>query len=301
MSASPFFSIVIPTFNRADIVPSTVEKILKQDFKDFEIIVVDDGSKDNTLALLQDRFSINPQVKLLHQSNKERGAARNNGFRNSAGTYVIFFDSDDHMHINHLTVLHTKIIKLNFPDFIATKFDFVNTSGKHYPSDMHTLKEGFYDYKLFLNGNPLACNICVRKKADGLFTFEEDREFAIMEDWMFLIQNTFRNKIYIIDIVTISMRDHIDRSMRSEHGIIEAKIFAAKEWIHKKIELTPSEKNRLDAHVNYFCAIHAYIDFNRRKSIRFAWKAIRKGGIKIRYVLMLLKSVAGRKIITALK
>ena len=156
MSDPPFFSIVVPTFNRADIILSTLSGILNQQFKNFEIIVVDDGSTDNTLEKLKSFQEKNKQIKIITQENKERGAARNNGFKNSTGAYVLFFDSDDRMHEDHLETLFEQIKLQHQPLFIGSKFDFIDEDRKSKASDMKNIKQGYYDYKLFLNGNPNA-------------------------------------------------------------------------------------------------------------------------------------------------
>ena len=301
MNEHPFFSIVVPTYNRSAILLNTLQTILKQTYNDFEIIVVDDGSTDNTTEIIQPVLLNEKRVKLFKQINKERGAARNFGFSKSNGTYVIFFDSDDLMHENHLLVLLKNIKEQNFPLFISTKFDFINDKGNHFTSDICRLKQGNYNYKLFLSGNPIACNICIKKPNPGLFLFEEDRRYAIKEDWLFMLQNLKKHQLFLIDSITISMFDHADRSMRSNNKDIIIRTQYALKWILDKIDLTISEKRELNAHVNYFCGIHSYLDNNKNESINYSLKAIQLGGIKMKYISLLLKSIVGKKIVSLLK
>ena len=301
MNGHPFFSVVVPAYNRSRIILNTLTSILKQSFKDFEIIIVDDGSTDNTAEIIQPILKNDQRIKLIRQENKERGAARNFGFSHSTGTYVIFFDSDDLMHDNHLSVLYNNIQEQYLPFFIAAKFDFINEKGIHFHSDIKKLKQGYYDYKLFLKGNPLACNICIKKNNSDLFLFEEDRRFSIKEDWMFMLQNLQKHKLFIIDRITISMFDHAERSMRSDNMEIIQRTLSAFKWILEKIKLTITEQNELDAHVNYFCGIHSYLDNNRKEGVKYVKKAIKLGGIKMKYISLLLKTIVGRKIISRLK
>jgi glycosyltransferase involved in cell wall biosynthesis len=301
MKNQPFFSVVIPVYNRTTILLKTLASILKQSYRDFEIIVVDDGSTEDVEANLSEVIKKNPEVKLIRQENKERGAARNTGLRNASGNYIVFFDSDDLMHEDHLQVLHDNIVNVDYPNFIATKFDFVNENGKQYSSDMCRLKQGYYDYRLFLSGNPLACNICVKKDNPELCMFEEDRKYSIKEDWMFMLENLQKQKLFIIDKVTITMFDHQQRSMRSNNSKIIRRTQLAYEWIIRKVKLTQSEKKILQAHVSYFSGIHSYLDNKRKESINFSMKAIRNGGLKLKYVSLLLKSVIGRELIGKLK
>ncbi len=301
MTGHPFFSIVIPVYNRSAILVATLSTILKQAFKNFEIVIVDDGSTEDLSSVLKDIITKNANTRLIRQENKERGAARNNGFRNSSGEYVIFFDSDDQMHENHLQVLYDNIIKENKPAFIATKFDFVDEQGKRHSSDMSRLKQGYYDYRLFLNGNPLACNVCVRKNNDSLALFEEDRKYSIKEDWLFMLENLQKNKLFIVDQVTVSMFDHSMRSMRSNNDVIIARTKLACNWILERIKLTGEEKNKLLAHVSYFCGIHAYLEGRKKDSMAYSRDAIIHGGPRLKYISLFFKSIVGRKLISKLK
>ena len=89
----PAFSIIIPTFNRATLVLGAIQSVLDQTFADFELIVVDDGSTDNTREVIE---SINdPRLRYIRQENKGVSAARNTGVATSNGKYITFLDSDD--------------------------------------------------------------------------------------------------------------------------------------------------------------------------------------------------------------
>jgi glycosyltransferase involved in cell wall biosynthesis len=86
------FSVVVPTYNRAQYLSKALESVLAQDCQDFDIIVVDDGSTDTTTQVLA---SFGDKIRVFHQENKGPGAARNLGVKNSTGEYVAFLDSDD--------------------------------------------------------------------------------------------------------------------------------------------------------------------------------------------------------------
>ncbi|HRH65242.1 MAG TPA: glycosyltransferase family A protein, partial [Bacteroidia bacterium] len=175
-----FFSIIIPTYNRRELLKQTVDSVLAQTFRDFEIIVVDDGSTDNTVQYFNENYKGNPLLAIESRENKERGAARNYGLGMAKGTYVLFLDSDDILFNDHLETLHAKILELNNPDFIATKYQFIRNQKINLPG-ICKFPEGYYDYHFFLNGNPLGCNICVRRANRDLYLFEEDRKYAIKE------------------------------------------------------------------------------------------------------------------------
>ena len=107
MKGEVLFSIVIPTYNRAHILPETIQSVLKQSYSNWELLIVDDGSTDNTKDFI---LNVNDdRVKYIYQENAERSAARNNGIKNSSGDWVYFLDSDDSFKENHLQTFYDNI------------------------------------------------------------------------------------------------------------------------------------------------------------------------------------------------
>ncbi|EQB30031.1 glycosyltransferase family 2 protein [Sphingobium ummariense] len=93
MTQPPFFSVVIPLYNRAHLVADTIQSVRSQDWTDYEIIVVDDGSRDDpepVIAAIGDA-----RVRYIRQENAGGGAARNRGIEAAVGRYIAFLDSDD--------------------------------------------------------------------------------------------------------------------------------------------------------------------------------------------------------------
>jgi glycosyltransferase involved in cell wall biosynthesis len=91
----PFFSIIIPSYNRASLIQNALNALIDQSFKDIEVIIVDDGSADNTKEMVQPILHQHPFIKYIFQENKGVCAARNNGARQATGKFLIFLDSDD--------------------------------------------------------------------------------------------------------------------------------------------------------------------------------------------------------------
>jgi glycosyltransferase involved in cell wall biosynthesis len=89
----PYFSVIIPTYNRASIIDRAINAVLQQSFDDVEIIVVDDGSTDATAAVVRSISS--PKLTYIYQENKGVCAARNLGASKATGKYLLFYDSDD--------------------------------------------------------------------------------------------------------------------------------------------------------------------------------------------------------------
>ena len=108
----PFFSVIIPTFNRAKYIAKAIKSVLAQEFSDWELVIIDDASTDNTEQIVKS-FNDNRINYFKNQTNKERCVSRNIGMENSSGKYICFLDSDDYHLPDHLEVLHQHIIKHN--------------------------------------------------------------------------------------------------------------------------------------------------------------------------------------------
>jgi glycosyltransferase involved in cell wall biosynthesis len=96
ISRAPVVSVIIPTYNRADLLPRALNSVLQQTFVDFEVLVVDDGSTDKTAALMAKYQERDDRVRYLDQpQNAGVSAARNRGLREARGVFMAFLDSDD--------------------------------------------------------------------------------------------------------------------------------------------------------------------------------------------------------------
>ncbi len=85
-------SVIIPTYNRGSVITDAIDSVLGQTYQQLEIIVVDDGSHDNTISLLE---QYNGRIKYIYQNNAGPGLAKNNGIKHASGKYIAFCDSDD--------------------------------------------------------------------------------------------------------------------------------------------------------------------------------------------------------------
>ena len=88
----PVVSVVVPTYNRSIYIRETLDSVLRQAFSNFEVIVVDDGSTDETETVLRPYLD---QIRYIRQENGGAAAARNMGVRNARGAFIAFMDSDD--------------------------------------------------------------------------------------------------------------------------------------------------------------------------------------------------------------
>lgn len=96
---TPVVSIIIPNFNKATFIAESIRSVLEQEFEDWEAIIVDDGSTDNSVEIINNLVSNDPRLKLFQRNRLPKGGStcRNIGIENARGDYLFFFDSDDLM------------------------------------------------------------------------------------------------------------------------------------------------------------------------------------------------------------
>ena len=123
----PFFSVIIPTYNKEHFLWRSISSVLEQTFDDFEIIVVNDGSTDNTLEILSN--IADPRLRVITTSNKGVSSARNTAIENSNGKYLIFLDSDDSFLCDYLLKYNERLIECGFPDILIGGITAINNNG----------------------------------------------------------------------------------------------------------------------------------------------------------------------------
>lgn len=146
----PFFSIIVPAYNVAEFLPQCIESVISQDFQDFEIILVDDGSTDETgkicdnyakklpysSIISQKTKKVNgkvktPYIKVIHQANAGLSEARNSGVAQASGQYLIFLDGDDFLEPDSLGKIATNL--QDQPDLLRFQVQDVFGDGKIVP------------------------------------------------------------------------------------------------------------------------------------------------------------------------
>jgi len=204
----PFFSIIIPTYNRAYILKNTIDSVLGQTFSDFELIVVDDGSTDNTadfIATYSDK-----RLRYIYQNNAERSAARNNGIRNSLGKYICFLDSDDWYESNHLQVLFDNIKTTNFKIalFFTNCFYWENEKKikQNSPSMNNTPPLQYH-----LQNPIIPARVCIHSEILKKYKFRED--IVIVEDQVLWVTIAAHFPVIQISENTVVYRLHENNSV----------------------------------------------------------------------------------------
>lgn len=210
----PRVSVVIPTYNRREMVVEAIESVLAQTYRDFEVIVIDDGSTDGTEAHLQP-YLASGRIAYERQENRGVAAARNTGIRLARGELVCFLDSDDLWSPTKLSV------QIEFADshpecaLIATDLQGFNTEGKpcgRSKADMYKVRNGsgVAEHLLFGNWIQTSTVMVCKDRLDEVGGFDEDvGQFG--EDWLLWMRVASKFPIYFIPEALVAYRFHPER------------------------------------------------------------------------------------------
>lgn len=205
MSDSPYFSVIIPTYNRAIPVKAAIKSVLHQSFSDFELLIVDDGSTDDTAQIVAEFCSEDKRVKYIYQQNSERCAARNNGITHAKGKYICFLDSDDAYLKNHLQSFRNAIS--SGPENAELIFSRLASQSSESWRSM-TENDSIQDFILL---NSLTCQqACARKTVLEDFKFNES--IKIGEDRELWLRISTKYPIRTISEQTVLINDLGDRT-----------------------------------------------------------------------------------------
>ncbi|MES2679856.1 MAG: glycosyltransferase family 2 protein [Bacteroidota bacterium] len=205
-----FFSIIIPTYNRVFILKETLLSVISQSFADFEIIVVDDGSTDDTREMVAGLNENN--LHYYYKENEERSIARNFGADHATGKYLIFLDSDDKMKPGYLLSVYAFLLGKQFePKFIFTGYVILNPDQKPlYEYGM----EGFFNPSKLFYGNFLGCSsVVVDTTLFKKYYFSAEKGLILFEDWELWLRIIAENKLYCYPAKSIVMINHGNRSV----------------------------------------------------------------------------------------
>ena len=136
------YSVVIPLYNKEKYIQRTIQSVLRQTLKDFEIIVVNDGSTDESLKKALQMKKISDKIKIVDQKNQGVAVARNTGVENAEGRYIAFLDADDEWRSHYLETIDRLTDKFPESDFYVTAYCVVMGNGKYNYSSRLTPKEG---------------------------------------------------------------------------------------------------------------------------------------------------------------
>lgn len=257
----PYFSLIIPSYNRAHHLAKALESVLAQTFTSWELIIVDDASVDQTAELVYSFAQQDTRIRYLkNDTNQERCVSRNRGIKLSSGKYICFLDSDDYHLPEHLQQLHDLITSQGEPEaFFFTNAWDESASGvrteRHCP-DLESTDS--YSYFLRYTVNPqrwaVHKNVMRQHLFDPAVTICEDMDTSLrmVAAGVPVYQLKARTTVYVAapDSFTHGASDKWGRELTNLK-----KIFARPEL---KAKLPRKEKNRLRSMCRYHIAIKAF-------------------------------------------
>jgi glycosyltransferase involved in cell wall biosynthesis len=207
-TATPRVSVVIPTHNHALFLPRAIEGVVAQSFPSWDLVVVDDGSTDDTPAVMAG-LADGERIRYLRQARRERAAARNAGGRASRGEFVAFLDADDWWAPEKLgrqvaLLDATPEACLCHTDCWVVAADGSRTRRRLPPRDSRPA------FEALLCGNPIVCSTAVvrRECLDAVGWFDESLTTCGAEDWDVWLRLARRSAIAYLDEPLVYYRQH---------------------------------------------------------------------------------------------
>ncbi len=204
-------SVIMPTYNRAGYITKTLESIFAQTFKDYEVIVVDDGSTDKTEEVLRPHLD---RITFIRKENGGPGSARNAGIKVAKGEYIAFLDSDD-LWLPEKLNGQVKYLD-DYPDvgLLFTDFEIFceDENGQERKlREIHINVEGPCFDKLFQKNFIPTLTVIIRKSCmDAVGLFEESRDLVVGEDYELWLRMAMRYRLGYIPKITARYRCHND-------------------------------------------------------------------------------------------
>ncbi|MDX2003534.1 MAG: glycosyltransferase [Chitinophagales bacterium] len=271
----PLFSLIIPTYNREQLIGKTLQSVLAQNFTDFEVLVVDDGSKDNTESVVKSLSD--ERIVYFRKENGERGAARNYGIERAKGSYVTFLDSDDLLYPNHFEEAEKLIHDKNAPAVFHLAYEYRDEQGK-----LLSVKQHAQDLnRQLIKGNVISCiGIFVKREIFADLKFCENRKLSGTEDWLLWLRLASRYKFEYSDTITACMINHDSRSVLNydEREMLDRTNLLLQNLKEDAIFMEANGKDlgRIEAHMLSYISLHLALSGKKQRALKYLWQSALK-------------------------
>ncbi len=219
---NPVVSVIIPVYNKRKYIRQTINSVLRQDFDNFEILVVDDGSTDDSLQEIQ--AYIDPRMRVFSQSNAGVERARNFGYSLSSGSFITFLDADDLMSVDRLTKQLGHFKANEELVLVGTWANVIDHSGKVIGSICPPTSSSAVQLGQLFRNQFVSSSVMVRRRVitDG-FVFNEKRGKRFAED--FDLWNRISKNGLVANIpekLTSYRRLSVSRSQTGDSSLLES-------------------------------------------------------------------------------
>ncbi|HVM38991.1 MAG TPA: glycosyltransferase [Sphingomicrobium sp.] len=264
----PLVSVVVPTYNRAEYIVETIESVLQQTYPNIEIIVIDDGSTDDTAEVIR---PFAPRIRYVWQDNAERGASRNHGLRLASGKYIAFLDSDDVWVASKVEAAVAFLEANPHVGLVYTDAVQIDSNGKELRLLRASGPSGRVTGKLLENnfvsiGTHMARTEVVRE----IGGFREERQLSGSEDWEMWVRLSLVTDFAYMPSVTAKLRTHSGNTMTNAGAMRRSMERAAELFRQSEVLAKVGRRSlrRMDANIALVNAINYCSNGDRRESIK---------------------------------
>ena len=293
---NPLVSVVIPSYNRAQYIAETIESVLAQTYTNIEVIVIDDGSTDNTREAVAPYV---PRVQYVWQENSERGASRNHGLRLAKGEFIAFLDSDDLWTPEKLEE-DLRVFEEN-PNagVLYSDLDLIDSEGRQ----LKTLKRNGYtgnvtEQLLTDNFVSIGAHLIRRSFADQVGGFREERELSGSEDWEFWVRLSCVTEFAYLPKATTKIRTHPANTM-SDAGAMSRSMGNALKVVKEQDYLSARQKaglHKMQAKISLINAINYCTSRKYKETTSYLIDALKSNPgitLDLRYPYTILRMLTG--------
>lgn len=293
----PLVSIIIPTYNRENLIGETLDTIVSQTYINWECLIVDDRSLDDSVKVINSYCDNDPRFRLfVRPQERTKGAnpCRNIGLENVQGDFVIFFDSDDLMTPHHVE-FKMNVMLNNDCDYVITKTEYFN-----HPIDNYLLEKN-YDFKskdisaynyVAHNIGWLTYDTCINVKLAKSIRFNE--ELSSGQEYNYFVKLTLKSTNAIFNNETLTLRRFHEDSIRGKLRVDRIKNYKGfyNTYWHSYMDTIEESPKAIKIILIHRCASLAYkIPYNEIPYRKQLFKFIKQDlGIKAIYHILKIKS-----------
>jgi len=264
VNQAPFFSIIIPTYNRAGLLGKAIKSVLGQTFKSWELLIIDDGSTDNTADVVK-QFD-DPRVRYIYQTNAERCVARNNGIGHAGGKYICFLDSDDYYLPERLSKIYNELLQRHNPVEMFYTGLTIEKENATEPREGNYYR-GENIFEIIVVNTIHSQQVCVA--AEIMQEYKYDPQFRIGEDMELWLRIAAKYPVnYLEKQYDVVVLEHEDRSvniMRTNTGAEQLRLY---HFIFTDAHSGKKISNKVKAY-KLASSFHSMARFNLYRNKRF--------------------------------
>lgn len=279
----PFFSVVVPTYNREKFIERTLRSIQNQTFSDFEVIIVDDCSQDNTIDVIAPFLKDQRFQLIQNPENYERAKSRNRGMNLAKGNFLTLLDSDDLMYENCLLDAHQFATVNREFKFFRNYFEMVDEMGTVLKKFAQSVTEN--QIAKLAKENFISCiGVFTHREIYKNIFFDEDRRIIVSEDWEYWLRVRAAYKLGTIKKINCAFTQHPNRSMATfdAESIEKRKMLVIAKTLESEETRKVYGRYKKDMHVAalIFVAIQANIAGDPKTAIKYLRRACKISWVK---------------------